>query len=63
MPHLDQILIHPHDMQNIMEALISHQYSGPIIIIDKKLTWTIRDIDYHFITEVKKCTHEPNHQA
>jgi len=54
MPRLDQIIITPTQLHDILQALNHKKHSGPIIIIDAKFTFTIRDIDNQFITEVKK---------
>lgn len=54
MPQLEQITIHPQDLQKILEALESKQHSGPVIIKDTHHTFTIRDINHFFITEITK---------
>lgn len=54
MPALDKIIISPTDMQSIMESVAQTGYTGDVIIIDTIHSYTIRDINDFFLTEVKK---------
>ena len=55
MPRFDEILIHPADMQKILEALAGHPWSqGEIIIRDMGNEFVIRDPLENHITTVKK---------
>ena len=54
MPLLEKITIHPKDLVELLELLKQKQHTGPVIIIDCKWSYTIRDVDDQFITDLKK---------
>jgi len=54
MPALDKISIAPADMKAILESVQQLKYTGDIIIIDTIQSYTIRDINDMFLTEVPK---------
>ena len=54
MPALDKISIAPADMKAILESVHQLKYTGDIIIIDTIQSYTIRDINDMFLTEVPK---------
>lgn len=55
MPDKDQIIIHPSDMQTILDHLSAMQWSqGEIIIRDMGNQYIIRDAVENFITSVNK---------
>lgn len=62
MPALDKITISPPDMQSIMDSIEQTGYTGDIIIIDTIQSYTIRDINEFFLTEVKKSNSLPLNQ-
>lgn len=57
MPLLAEILIHPADLQEILNQLAAKHHTGAVIIIDCKWSYTVRDTANMFITEVKKQEH------
>ena len=54
MPALDKISIAPADMKAILESVQQLKHTGDIIIIDTIQSYTIRDINDMFLTEVPK---------
>ena len=54
MPALDKISIAPADIKAILESVQQLKYTGDIIIIDTLQSFTIRDINDMFLTEVPK---------
>ena len=54
MPALDKISIAPADIKAILESVQQLKYTGDIIIIDTLQSFTIRDINDMFLTEVQK---------
>lgn len=59
MPFLKEIIIHPHDLQQILEHLSTQSWSqGPVIIRDIGDTIVVRDISEHYITSIKKSIHQ-----
>ncbi len=55
MPFLKEIIVHPHDLQHILEQLSTQAWSqGPVIIRDTGDQITVRDLSEHYITSVKK---------
>jgi hypothetical protein len=55
MPRHDSLTISPFDMKSILEALQSKQYNGTIKIIDTLDSYTVRDVNDQFLTEIKKA--------
>ena len=62
MPALDKISIAPADMKAILESVQQLRYTGDIIIIDTIQSYTIRDINDMFLTEVPKSEPSFSHQ-
>lgn len=53
MAKFDCITIHPHALQQIMEACEAHQYDGPVTIVATGNRFTIRAADGLFLTEIE----------
>ena len=56
MPNLDQIFIHPEDLQEILNQVAAKKYSGPIKIIDCIYSWTVRDFNGFLLTDINKTS-------
>lgn len=60
MATIDEITIHPHDLQNILEELSAQQWSqGQVIIRDTGTKYIIRDTNENLICEIKQSHEEP----
>lgn len=54
MANLDSIFIDPKTLTDILKQLQAKNHTGVVAIIDCVYSFTIRDIDGMFITDIKK---------
>ena len=51
----DQIIIHPNDLQEIVDTLAAHPFeTGPVIIRDTGNEFIIRDQDEQYLATIEK---------